>query len=400
MSVRVVASGAGVISPLGAGWSDFADALYSGTSAASPSGLFGPQYTTAEVPSFAPERWLGNKGIRGLDRAARLVSVAAQLALTDAGLCPQQTSGDPDIGLICGTMLGSMHSIVAFDWSGLTDGPQYVSPLEFPNTVINSPIAQAAIRFRLGGVNSMLCAGMASGLYAIGYAAEFLRLGRAKALLAGGAEELSEESIRALQKVSVLSAAGSARPFSPDRDGALAGEGAVFLVLESDTDARKRGSRPWIEISGFGSAYQAADNGSLNASAIAAERAIRQALSDAGIEPVDIAGIVSGANGSPAGDEAELRALAGVFGERLKNVPICAPKAAAGELLGASGAMCALSAALALVRGSLPPTACCDHAPADLKLSQQAQPLNGDYVLVTAFGCDGNHAALILRRAA
>ena len=397
MSDRLVATGAGVISPLGAGWREFEQALYAGTRTACSSDLFGPGYVTAEVRTFEAERWLGNKGLRGLDRAARLVCVATHFALAEAGLCPQQSDGNPEIGLICGTVLGSVHSITSFDWSGLVDGPKYVSPLDFPNTVINSPIGQAAIRFKLRGVNSMLCAGMASGLSAIGYAADFLRLGRARALVAGGAEELSEELVRAMSKISALSPTGAARPFASNRDGTVLGEGAAFLVLESQADARQRGARPWAEISGFSSAHQASDGDGAAPAIAAAQSAIERALARAEIKPRQIAALVTGASGHPALDEIEARALAGVFGDRLEDIPVCAPKAALGEAFGASGAMGALVATLALMRQSIPPTAGFESADVKLRLSEQAQPFTGEYVMVTTVGCDGNHAALILR---
>src|SRR5439155_18478109 len=117
----------------------------------------------------------------------------------------------------CGTVFGSVHSITSFDWSGLEDGPAYVSPMEFPNTVINAPAGQAAIKHRLRGVNSTVCAGVASGLHAINYAADFLRFGRARALLAGGVEELCEETVLGCRGIGMASHGHVARPFDPAR---------------------------------------------------------------------------------------------------------------------------------------------------------------------------------------
>jgi len=186
---RIVVTAAGVISPIGAGVEKFGCALYSGRSAVGPSARF-PGHTTAEIADFQPQEWLG-KGIRVMDRSARLLAVAAHMALTGAELSREgREIADPELGLVCGTVFGSVHSITSFDWSGLEEGPAYVSPMEFPNTVINAPAGQSAIKHRLRGVNSTVCAGLASGLHAIAYAADFLRFGRARALLAGGVEEL------------------------------------------------------------------------------------------------------------------------------------------------------------------------------------------------------------------
>ena len=124
MNPRVVVTGAGVISSIGAGIDEFERNLYAGCCGIGPSPLLGPAAIAGEVRSFNPQTWLGNKGIRVLDRSARLLSVAAHMALTATGLQQQDgAEGDPNLGLVCGTMFGSVHSITSFDWSGVTDGP-------------------------------------------------------------------------------------------------------------------------------------------------------------------------------------------------------------------------------------------------------------------------------------
>ncbi len=178
MTARVVVTGAGVISSAGAGIEEFERNLYAGCSGVGPSPLLGDTAVAGEVRNFTPQTWLGNNGFRVLDRSARLLCVAAQVAGKATGLERGESGdGDPNLGLVCGTMFGSVHSITSFDWSGLTDGPAYVNPMEFPNTVINSPAGQAAIKHKLRGVNSTISAGLVSGLYAIHYASEFLRFG-------------------------------------------------------------------------------------------------------------------------------------------------------------------------------------------------------------------------------
>src|SRR5207245_8972971 len=158
--------------------------------------------------------------------------------------------GDPNLGLVCGTMFGSVHSITSFDWSGVTDGPNYVNPGEFPNTVINSPAAQAAIEHKLRGGNSTISAGLLPGLYAIHYAAEFLRFGRATALLAGGVEELCEESYLSFRKVGVISASGRTRPLGLDRDGTVLGEGSALRTLETAESAEAPGAKALVQARG------------------------------------------------------------------------------------------------------------------------------------------------------
>ncbi|MEO7650193.1 MAG: beta-ketoacyl-[acyl-carrier-protein] synthase family protein [Bryobacteraceae bacterium] len=400
VSPRVVVTGLGVIASIGGGVDEFEKNLYEGISGIGPSPLLTPALgegaVAAEIRNFNPQTWLGNKGIRVLDRAARLLSVATHMTLTATGLM-QIDEGDPDLGMVCGTMFGSVHSITSFDWSGVTDGPNYVNPMEFPNTVINSAAGQAAIKFKLRGVNSTISAGLVSSLYAIHYASEFLRFGRANALLAGGVEELCDESSFSFRKVGLISARGCATPFAANRDGTVLGEGSALMMLETLERAEARGAAPLLEIAGFGAAHDAHDVTAFNVRGEGATAAIKEALQSASIGPEAIACIIAGANGSRAGDQMELHALRNVFGTRLGEIPIAAPKAAFGESLGASGALCALSAGLALRKQLLPPTAGFAGGDGELRLSAQPQTLAGEYALVNCFGCDGNNAALVLK---
>jgi 3-oxoacyl-[acyl-carrier-protein] synthase II len=394
---RVVVTGAGVISPLGAGVDAFADALWKGSTAVAESTRF-PGITVSEFQELNPTPWLGNKGVRVLDRGTRLLSIAAQMVLNSTGLLQDANGdGDADLGLVCGTMFGGVHSIASFDMSGLVEGPGFVSPMEFPNTVINAPAGQAAIKHKLRGVNSTICAGLASGLTAIQYAAEFLRFGRARYLMAGGMEEVCDEAALGFRKLGLESATRAVRPFGKDRDGTAAGEGSALWMLETAETARARGAKALFEVCGFGNANDAREVIGYRADADGATAAIEDAIAETGIGPQDIACIISGANGSRTGDAMEARALSNVFGNRLGSIPVSAPKAAIGEVMGGSGAFCAVTAGLALERGEVPPTAGFTGTDSNLKLSAQPQSFQGEYALVTAFSCDGNNTALVIR---
>jgi 3-oxoacyl-[acyl-carrier-protein] synthase II len=363
----------------------FAEALWSGASAVAPSPRF-PSTITAELGEINPTPWLGNKGVRILDRGTRLLCIAAQMALTSTGLSQEKApEGDPELGLVCGTMFGGVHSIATFDWSSIVEGPSLVSPMDFPNTVINAPAGQAAIKHKLRGVNSTVCCGLASGLYALNYAAEFLRFGRARYLMAGGMEEVCDEAALGFAKLGLTSASRAVHPFGDGRDGTAAGEGSALWMLETEETAASRGQKPQFEICGFGCAHSDA------------AAAIEQALEETGIGPDQIACIVASANGSGAGDEVESRALRSVFKSHLDRIPVTAPKAALGEAMGASGAFGAIVAGLALERKQVPPTADFTAGKTDLLLSASPQPISGEYALVNAFSCEGNSASLVIR---
>src|SRR5436305_6421351 len=139
---RIVVTGAGIISSIGAGVTEFAAALWAGKTGVAPSERLGGS-VAADIGEFNPAPWLGNKGVRILDRGTRLLCIAAQMALSETKLLQDTAgAGDEDLGMFSGTLFGGIHSITGFDWVGQTDGPALVSPMEFPNTVINAPAGQ------------------------------------------------------------------------------------------------------------------------------------------------------------------------------------------------------------------------------------------------------------------
>ncbi len=394
MMPRVVVTGEGMITAAGAGIDAAQEALWSGKTVIAPSERLNGALM-ADVGEFDPTPWLGNKGVRVLDRGTRLLCIAAQMALT-ASKYTAVAEGDPDLGLVVGTLFGGVHSIASFDWTGITEGPNWVSPMEFANTVINAPAGQAAIKQKLRGVNSTVCSGLASGLYAMSYAADFLRFGRARYLLTGGMEEVCEETSLGFRKLGLSSPSGAVHPFAETRDGAAPGEGAAIWMLETAETAEARGVEPMFEILGFGAVYDAHPTIGYNPRGEGAAAAIRMAIANSELKPEDIGGIIASANGSPAGDEMEARALKAVFGDSLTGLPLCAPKALFGESMGAGGAIGALVAGFALRRGELPPTAGASAANG-LQLSSSAQALRGENILINAFSCDGNNASLVVR---
>jgi 3-oxoacyl-[acyl-carrier-protein] synthase II len=398
MNEPIVITGVGIVSPIGIGTPEFYEAIYAGRSGLGNSAMFGNGTVAAEVRDFQPQRWLGTKGIRVLDRSARLLSVAAHLALKSSNTVIVTEVGDPDVGLVCGTMFGSLHSITSFDLSGLTDGPNYVNPMEFPNTVINSAAGHTAIRFGLRGVTATICAGLASGLHAIAYAENSLRMGRARMLLAGGYDELCEESFVGFRKTGVSSPTNALRPFAPDRNGTVPGEACALCTLETGSNARRRSVTATSSIAGFGASHDAYRIDRFQLGADGAILALRQALQNAQIKPEDVACIIASASGSRIADEMEARALRSVFGSHLERIPACAPKAALGECMGAAGALGVALASFALTRQVLPPTMGFVCTEFGLRLSQQPQPLEGECALITAFSCDGNNACMVLRR--
>src|SRR5262249_26483303 len=300
-----VITGAGVISPLG----DRAEAVFQRACDGPPpfvaptvfDATAMPGYVFAEVADFAPEKYVRPGNIRPLDRTGRLALVGAELALADSGWNADARTEQP-IGLILGTMFCSVRTIGEFDRRGLQAGPQFVSPMDFSNTVLNAAAGQVAIWHRLTGVNSTVAAGAASGAQALGYAAELIRTGRADVLLAGGAEEICFESALGFSRAGRLARPDGDRPgcgvpFESRRTGPVLGEGAAFAVLEAEDIAVARGARMVGRLRGWANGYDPdALVSSVHENGVLA-KTIEHAMKDADVPGVDL--VSASASGHP-----------------------------------------------------------------------------------------------------
>src|SRR6185295_820876 len=272
---EVVVTGLGLLSPLGDSADAFHEALLVGEVGVKPIELFDSSLLTTrnggEIRPFEPERYLGERNLRPLDRTSRLLISAATRALEDSGWTEGARNGT-ELSLAVGTTYCSMHTIGEFDRRGLKLGPNYVSPFDFANSVINAAAGQAAIWHKLTGVNSTLAGGETSGLQAIAYGADLIRTGQADVVLAGGVEELCFESSIAYSRAGRLCGGevgtdddGRPVPFDRGRDGFAPGEGAGLLVLEAAEAAEARGAKIYARIAGSGSAFAPRRNGDLSA---------------------------------------------------------------------------------------------------------------------------------------
>src|SRR5579872_2984789 len=252
MRKRVAITGVGVVSSLG----DSPAALHAAL-CAGETGLHLLERSefagfhcrhAGSIPSFDAAHYLQGKPLRPLDRTAQMVTVAAKHALENSGCVPAKN----EIGLILGTMFGSIHTISQFDRHAQTEGPSYASPLDFSNTVISAAAGQAAIWHNLRGTNSTIAGGAASGLMALGYAADLIRNGTCTALLAGGADEFCFESFCGFERTGLLAKTSEGHdgstPFDARRSGFLLAEGAALLMLEEWESALARGATIHAEL--------------------------------------------------------------------------------------------------------------------------------------------------------
>jgi 3-oxoacyl-(acyl-carrier-protein) synthase len=374
-------TGLGVCSSLGIGREAFVAALRSPNQRA-PAKIASfdatayPDARIAEVPDFDPTKYLGDNGLRTLDRLTKLSIVAARLALHDAGFKKdgQWVRSSPDrVGLVCSNAYGSLEAITELDRVATLEDARYINPAKFPNTVSNSAAGYVSIWEELRALNVSVSDGNCGGLDAVACGELFLDTGRADALLVGGAEAMSEPLFLAFRRLGSLA------------EDALLGEGAAMLVAEPASAVKARGARSMGELVGYGTAFVAPERATLiHASQAAMERAIADALDDANVDAKDVSVVASGVSGLRVFDDAELAAIERVIGDAC----VAAPKTLLGETLGAGGAM-AMAAALAWLGdgGST--------APSPIVRGAVTRPIRT--VLATSMGFYGNASAVVLR---
>jgi 3-oxoacyl-[acyl-carrier-protein] synthase II len=278
--------------------------------------------------------------------------------------------------------------------------------MDFSNTVINAAAGQTAIVHNLRGVNTTISTGLTSGLEAISYAADLIRTGRARAVLAGGAEELCFEAFYGFDRAGLLCRSDNHAgdfpiPFDGRRNGSALGEGAALLMLEDAASARDRDARVLGEIRGQGSSFDCSrgreDKGSIEAIATA----IRHALHDGFMLPSELDCLSASANGSDGGDRHEAHGVFAGLNGQTHRLPVTAIKSMLGETLGASGPMQAVALLETMRDGVLPGIPQLEDVGDDFPLkmagpeSQEEDVING---LINSIGLDGHCCSLILSR--
>ena len=418
-SRRVVITGLGAITSLGPDVASTWDGLVQGrTGIRRVEGLDPAAYgcvLRGDVnDETAPARFLTGKAVRTTSRFARLVVEASGEALIDAGLVGDdlQVTADADLssgGAVLGTCLGGTYDdlLPAYE-AFLAKGPGRVSPylhVMFPHNLAAYTIQH---RFGMGGPSLTVATACATGAQAIGEAFLTIRDGRAPVMMAGAVESYRNPffiagfaAMRALVTDSNDNPEAAVRPFDVSRAGFVLGEGCGMLVLEDRERALARGARVYGEIRGYASTNDAYHPIAPRPDGTGAARAMRDALTNAGLSADEIGLINAHAASTPAGDFTEAIAIASVFGERAGKVPVTSFKGAFGHCMGASGAIETVGTVLALAKGVIPPTRNFHRHDPDIPVpldivageARRAQPT---WAVKNAFGLGGQNASLVL----
>jgi 3-oxoacyl-[acyl-carrier-protein] synthase II len=404
---RVVITGIGVIAPNGIGKEQFWNSLAEGKSGIRQISVFDSSlfktHLAGEVLDFDPVKFLGEKGLRNLDRGTKFLCSAAKMALDDAGFRITEENTD-DIGVVTATTLSVIMNISEFSKEAEDDGPQFVNPAMFPGTTINAPSSQVSIKFNIKGFNTTISTGFSASLDSLKYAKDFIRLGRAKAVLVGGVEALFFQTFVGFNKLEFLAGIKGEElscPFDNRHNGIILGEGSAMLLLEDEESALKRKARIYAELAAVENFFDPFRSGRYNPHSEGLKRSIAGALRKSELKEEDIDYICAAANSVKYQDTLETCAIKEVFGLKAKDIPVSSIKSMIGETVSAAGVLQAAAALGAMENNFIPPTInyrdpdpCCDldYVP-NKKISKTV-----NNVLINNFGPGGNNASAVIKR--
>ena len=422
---RVVITGIGLVTPLGAGADFVWDALVAGKSGAGPITAFDPSDMpvryACEVPrvdgrggggpdvagSFDPEKAMSAKERRRVDDFILYAMAAADEAVADSGWKPETDEARERTGVMIGSGIGGLSTIADTALQLERDGPRRISPFFVPSALINLTSGQVSIRYGFKGPNHSVVTACATGAHAIGDAARLIKYGDADVMVAGGAEAAvcrigvaGFAAARALSSGFNDNPVAASRPYDSGRDGFVLGEGAGVVVLEAHDHAVARGARIYAEVAGYGLTGDAYHITAPSEDGDGGFRAMRAALKDAGLGPADIQYVNSHGTSTPLGDEIELRAIERLFGAHAAGLTVSSTKSAIGHLLGAAGAVEAIFTALAIRHGIAPPTLNLEQPSVETAIDlvpKVAKPMAIRAALSNSFGFGGTNAALVLK---
>jgi 3-oxoacyl-[acyl-carrier-protein] synthase II len=387
------------------------DSLVAGKSGAGPITAYDASEQSvriaAEVKGFDPAVLLDYRTTRRTDRFTQLVLVSADQAIEDAGITFPQDEPNTNVGIIIGTGIGGLHTLIENMGTMRERGPQRVSALMIPMMMPNAGAGQIAIKYGIHGMAISLSAACATGTNAVGESVERIRRGAADVMICGGGESVMDPlALAALCNMGAVSRRnddpeGASRPFDADRDGFLMAEGAAALVLESLEHARARGAHIYAEVTGYGASCDAFHITAPDEQGAGAVLSMKDALRDARLGADDIDYINAHGTSTPLNDRTETTAIHTVFGQRAGKVPISSTKSMVGHLMGAAGAVEAIVCAKTLETGVLHPTINYETPDPDCDLDyvpNKARVTNPRTALSNSFGFGGHNATLIFQR--
>lgn len=410
---RVVVTGLGALTPIGNTLSEYWEGLLSGKSGAAPitqfdASLFKTQFA-CEVKGFNVEDFIDRKEARKLDQFSQYAMVSATEAMADSALMESNPNQDR-IGVIWGSGIGGLKTFQDESQAFFAgDGTPRFNPFFIPKMIADIAAGHISIKYGLRGPNYVTVSACASSTNAIIDAYNYIRLGKADAIVTGGSEagvnEMGMGGFNALKALSTRNddPTTASRPFDKDRDGFVLGEGGGALILEEYEHAKKRGTKIYAEVIGGGMSGDAYHMTAPHPEGIGARNTMIAALEDANIGPEDVDYVNVHGTSTPLGDIAEVKAIQQVFGEHAYNLNISSTKSMTGHLLGAAGAIEAIACVMAVQNDIVPPTInhFTDDPELDPKLNftfNKAQQRTVNVAMSNTFGFGGHNTTVIVKK--
>lgn len=401
MTQRVFVTGLGVVSSVGTGRAPFWQSLLEGRSGTSPITGFSTddlgRSLAAQVQDFRARDHLTAAEARRVGRCSAFAIAAARLAVEDARIRDAHLQSERT-AVVLGTTMGEADVIAALDAQWIANGPGAVDPRVLPRYAPSLLPIHVARNLGARGMVLTLPAACAAGNYAIGFAADLIRMGRADVVITGASEILQEIQFSGFVRLGAV-AERQCQPFDMNRQGLIVGEGAGVLVLESEAHARRRDAELLAEIGGYGLACDAYHITRPHPDGTGSVAAMREAIRRSGLTPDDVTFVNAHGTGTRANDQVEARAMRDVFGDR--SVPISSMKSMIGHCMGAASALEAVACVETVRTGMLPPTTGYQtpdpECPLDV-VANVARQGCGDVVLNNSLAFGGYDAVLCFAR--
>ncbi len=407
MRNKVCITGMGAVSPIGLDAASSFQAAIDGVCGISHADCFDAELTgihvAGQVKNFDPEKYISKREQKRMARFTLFAVTAAAQAWEQSGL-GESGFDDERVGVVLGSGMGGLD-VICDQHSELTEnGPRSVSSLFIPKAIINTTAGMISMRFGLHGICLAVVTACATGTDAIGQAMYAVREGRMDAVLVGGAEsvmvELAVQGFHQMQAVTESADPLRASiPFDKDRSGFVMGEGAAFMLIESEAHAKKRGAKILGEVAGYAQTCDAYHITAPQPEGKYAARAMELAMLDAGIEKNEVGYINAHGTSTPLNDVGESAAIELCFGEHAKKLLVSSTKSMTGHMLGAAGAFEALISSMALAQGIAPPTIGLETEGEGCNLDYvkgKARKMNTKYAISNSFGFGGHNSCVVL----
>jgi 3-oxoacyl-[acyl-carrier-protein] synthase II len=403
MRTRIVVTGIGVVTSVGAGREEFWESLLAGRCGISlvesfDTAAFGV-HRGGEVKGFDAARYLRRLDPSRIGRASQFAAAAARLALADAGVEPD--SLDPlRAGVSMGTTSGEPLEVERFNDAYVAKELDRVGPEFIGRYPCHSISANVAEELAFAGVNMMIPTACAAGNYAVAHAFDTLRAGRADLMLAGGSDAFSRITYTGFARLGAV-APDICRPFDRNRKGMIPGEGAGVLVLEPLKRAQARGARVYAEVAGYGLSCDAHHMTAAHPEGDGAARAMMRALEESCVRPEEVSYVSAHGTGTPTNDRLETIAVKRLFKEYAYRVPVSSVKSMLGHTMGAASAIEAAVCALAVHTDRIPPTINLEEPDPECDLDyvpNRAREHRVEVAMNNAYAFGGNNASLVLKK--